>query len=135
MNIEAACYSILSSAAGVAAIVGARVYLQQRLIGTALPAVTFEVRESRPMRVLAGESGLWSAQVVIVSTAEVYSDARTLAAAVRAAFQGAHAAAAGVVIVASRLDLEAPQEAGYDAGDETEPTRIEQEYVVHYRSA
>ncbi len=64
--IESAVYQTLTSAAAIAAIVGSRVYLEQRLIGTTLPAVTFEVRSNAAVRMLAGARGLFSAEVVSV---------------------------------------------------------------------
>lgn len=132
MSIEAACYSILSGNGAIAAIVGGRVYLQQRLIGTQLPALTFEVPRNDPVRVLAGASGLMNADVVVTAVAETYAAARTLADTVRAQFEGAHTAA-GIVIEAARFTNEAPLEAVFDLGDENEPTRIEQTFAVHYR--
>lgn len=135
MSLEARCYAILSSAAGVVALVGSRVYLQQRLVGTPLPAVTYSVDQTQPVRVLAGGSGLSQAEVTITSTAETYASALAIADAVEAAFAGSHAAGSGIVIEASRLESRSPQDAGFDAGDETEPTRVESQFIVHYRSA
>lgn len=132
MSIEAACYSVLSTNATLSAIHGGRVYLQQRLIGTVLPALTFEVPRNDPIRLLGGASGLMAADVVVTAVAETYAAARTLSDAVRAQFEGAHAAA-GMVIEAARFTNEAPLEAVFDLGDENEPTRIESTFSVHYR--
>ena len=84
--IEAAVYSVLTSSGSIAAIVGTRVYLQQRLIGTTLPAVTFEIQSNAAVRALASASGLFHAEVVVTSVAETYAAARSLAETVRAAF-------------------------------------------------
>jgi hypothetical protein len=130
MSIEAACYSILSTNAALAAIVSGRVYLQQRLIGTELPAITFEIQRNDPVRVLAGASGLVAAEVVVTSVAETYAAARALANTVRDEFEGTHTAA-GVSLVV-RFTNEAPLEAVFDLGDENEPTRIEQTFLAHH---
>ena len=132
--IESAVYQTLTSAAAIAAIVGSRVYLEQRLIGTTLPAVTFEVRSNAAVRMLAGASGLFSAEVVVTSTAETYAAARSLAEAVREAFEGSHIATSAT-LEAVRFDTETPEDSNFGDGDENEPTRIEQTYQVHYRSA
>jgi len=134
MSIEAATYSILSSDQTIAAIVFGRVYLQQRLAGTALPAITFEVQRNDPVRLLGGASGLYSAEVVTTSIAETYAAARTLADTVRAQFEGSHTAAS-MTLSAVRLSAEAPLESVFDLGDENEPTRIEQTYLIHYSGA
>jgi hypothetical protein len=132
MSIEAACYSILSLDATLLAAHGGRVYLQQRLIGTVLPALTFEVPRNDPVRVLGGASNLMNAEVVVTAVADTYSAARSLADAVRAEFEGAHAAA-GMTLESVRFTNEAPLEAVFDLGDENEPTRIEQTFSIHYR--
>ena len=132
--IEAAVYSVLTSSGSIAAIVGTRVYLQQRLIGTTLPAVTFEIQSNAAVRALAGASGLFHAEVVVTSVAETYAAARSLAETVRAAFEGKHNTSPAV-IEAARFDTESPLESVFGDGDENEPTRIEQTYQVHYRSA
>lgn len=132
MSIEAACRSILSGNATIAAIVSGRVYLQQRLIGTQLPAITFEVPRNDPVRLLSGASGLMSAEVVVTSVADTYAAARSLADTVRGQFEGAHTAAS-MTLEAVRFTGEAPLEAVFDLGDENEPTRIEQTFTVHYR--
>jgi hypothetical protein len=132
--IEAAVYSVLTSSGSIAAIVGTRVYLQQRLIGTTLPAVTFEIQSNAAVRMLSGASGLFSAEVVVTSVAETYAAARSLAETVRAAFEGSYTAPSAV-LESIRFDTESPLESVFGDGDENEPTRIEQIYQVHYRSA
>lgn len=132
--IEAATYHALTSSAAIAAIVGTRVYLQQRLIGTTLPAITFEVQSTAAVRMLSGASGLFSAEVVVTSVAETYLAARALADTVRDEFEGSYTAPSAV-LESIRFDTESPLEAVFGDGDENEPTRIEQTYQVHYRSA
>lgn len=132
MSIEASCRTLLSTAGAITAIVSTRVYNQQRLQGTALPALTFEVRQNDPVRVMSGPSGLYDAEVVVSSIAESYAAARTLADAVRGYFNGAFTTST-LSIQAVRLDGEAPLDSGLDDGEETAPTTIEQTYRIHYR--
>lgn len=132
--IEAATYHALTSKAAIAAIAGTRVYLQQRLIGTTLPAVTFEVQSTAAVRTLAGASGLFSAEIVVTSIAETYLAARALADTVRDEFEGEYTAPTAI-LESIRFDTESPLEAVFGDGDENEPTRIEQTFQVHYRSA
>lgn len=133
MSLESAIYSVLTNEAAISALVGSRIYLQQRLIGTELPAITYEVRGNDPIRTLAGASGLSAADVVVTSIAETYAASRSLADATRDAFEGSHSQAGLVLEV--RWSSEAPLEAVFDLGDENEPTRIEQTFTVHHRSA
>jgi hypothetical protein len=97
-----------------------------------MPALTFEIPRNDPIRLLNGASNLIGAECVVTAVAETYAAARTLADTVRAQFEGAHAAA-GMVLEAVRFTNEAPLEAVFDLGDENEPTRIEQTFLIHYR--
>jgi hypothetical protein len=132
--IEKAIRAELVGVTAIAAAIGSRCYLQQRQQGSALPAITFEVTRIEPFRTLAGDSGLYQAEVTISSVAETYLGARAVADLVR---NNAEAFASsgtvhGVHLLAVRFVDEAPLEAGLYEGEENEPTAIEQNYTVHF---
>lgn len=133
--IEQAVYYAMTNTAAISSQVGSRVYLQQRLAGTSLPAIVFEVRSIAAVRMLSGASGLFSAEVGITSVADTYLGARTVADAVRGAFDATTHTTATAILESVRFDGETPQESLLADGEENEPTRIEQVFQVHYRSA
>lgn len=83
MALEADIVSALTGSPGI----GAPVYPIVRDEGTGLPAVTYSRVSNVPTTSLSGESNLDSVRLQFDCWATTYAAARTLAAAVRAAFQ------------------------------------------------
>jgi len=130
--IEKVIRAELVGVTAIAAAIGSRCYLQQRQQGSALPAITFEVTRIEPFRTLAGDSGLYQAEVTISSVAETYLGARAVADLVRNNAEAFSGPVHGVNLLAVRFVDEAPLEAGLYEGEENEPTAIEQNYTVHF---
>ena len=66
--IEQAIYTILAGNAAVGAIAGDRISPHQRVQGTALPAVVYQVEDLEPMRGLSGTVGLTSATLSVTQS-------------------------------------------------------------------
>lgn len=113
--IGATLYSLLSGNAGVAALVGTRIYPQVRPQADPLPALVYTVVDDIPAGSLAGwTSGLSNARVQIDAYAKGYIAAETLADAVRTAL-------ATSTLPMSRRD-------GYE--DETQLYRVSQDFSM-----
>lgn len=130
--IEKALRAELAGTPAVSSLVSSRIYLQQRLQGSTLPAITFDVQRVEAIRTFAGASNLISAEVSVVAIADTYLAARDIADAVRGSLGGWTGASYGVNVLATRWVDESPQESGLLDGDENEPTQIEQQWVVHF---
>lgn len=104
MSVGKAVFDILTSAAGVTALVADRVSPYARNREGAFPAVTYSVPSEEPAAPDAASGGGTDrvAQVSIGCMARRYDDADTLAAAVLAAMLAASGDHAGVCIAAVR---------------------------------
>jgi hypothetical protein len=132
--IEQAIYKLLADDAAVGAIAADRISPNQRLQGTALPAVVYNVNEIEPFRNLAGSSLLTAAQLEVTAIADTYASARTLSEAVIVALSSGVGAIAGtgVTIVASRYVSETPTDTGTGEGEEDLPYEVKSTYTIHY---
>lgn len=82
--------TILLAAAGVTALVGTNVTPLIRTQDVAVPAVTISPIATVPQNHMSGDGGLDNTRLQVDSWGATYSDARTLANAVRAAFLAAN---------------------------------------------
>jgi len=132
--IEKAIFTLLAADAGVGAICADRISPHQRLQGTALPAVVYNVTEIEPFRNLSNASALTSAQLQITAIADTYADARALSSACIAAMSGGLGliAGTGVTLVASRWVSESPTDTGTGEGEEDLPYEVQSTYTIHY---
>lgn len=89
MNVEQQVRTVLTTDAGVLAVIGAtpplRVYPQLLPQDCTMPAVRFQRVSTVPQNGLDGHHSLDQVRVQVDSWASDYDDAKTLAAAVRAA--------------------------------------------------
>jgi hypothetical protein len=130
--IEQAIYTILAGNAAVGAIAGDRISPHQRVQGTALPAVVYQVEDLEPMRGLSGTVGLTSATLSVTAIAETYSSSRSLAAAVIGALNGAAGTYGSVVITSLHYAQQTPTDTGIGEGEEDLPYEVLTQYRIHY---
>jgi hypothetical protein len=86
--IEYALHTLISGNAGVAALVGTRVYMEQAVQGVAFPFIVISPSGGDHLQSMAGSSGLETLNVNITATARRYDTARNVIEAVRLAIQG-----------------------------------------------
>jgi phage tail tape-measure protein len=130
--IEQAIYTILAGNAAVGAIAGDRISPHQRVQGTALPALVYVVDDFEPIRGLAGTAGLTAATVTVTSIADTYSSARSLAASVIGALNGAAGTYGSVVITSLHYSQQQPTDTGIGEGEEDLPYEVETQYRIHF---
>ena len=130
--IEKAIYTLLAADAGVGAICGDRISPHNRLQGTALPAVTYELVDLEPFQKLGGNAGLTAATVTITTIAETYADARSLAEAVFDALDGYAGTSASVVIQSCQYTTLVSTDAGIGEGEEDLPFEFVVTFRIHY---
>lgn len=135
--IEKAIFTLLAADAGVGAICADRISPHQRLQGTALPAVVYNVTEIEPFRNLSEASTLTAAQLQVTAIADTYAAARALSSACIAAISGGLGviAGTGVTLVASRWVSESPTDTGTGEGEEDLPYEVQSTYTIHYTEA
>lgn len=132
-ELEQAVYSRLTGHAGLAALVGSRVYplvLPQR---PTLPAVTYQRVEALRQSAMGVDTGLASARVQVDSWATTYAGSKGVAAQVRAALQRWRGTEAGVTV--EDAFLERDQDLFEDEGSSAEGKlyRVSQDYLIWYR--
>lgn len=130
--IEQAVYTILSGNAGVDALCGDRISPHQRLQGTALPALVYQIDDLEPIRGLSGTVGLTAATLTVTSIDTTYAGARGLAAAVIAALNGATGTYGTTVITSIHYSQQTPLDAGIGEGEEDLPYEVSTQYRIHY---
>jgi hypothetical protein len=102
-EVEAGIYAILAADPTVSPLVGTRIYPGMLPQGATLEAIVYQ-RVSGPREdTLGGVATLVHPRIQIDCFAETYAEAKALATAVRAAFDGYSGAAAGVTIQCVRL--------------------------------
>ena len=130
--IEQTIYTILAGHAGVGAIAGDRISPHQRLQGTALPALVYQLEDLEPIRGLAGTAGLTAATLTVTAIATTYAGARGLAAAVISALNGATGTYGSTVISSIHYSQQTPLDAGIGEGEEDLPYEVSTQYRIHY---
>lgn len=129
--MEEAVIAKLLATAGVAALVGTRIYPGSRPQASALPAVVMTVISKTPSYSDDGEDGIAEARVQLDCWGATYSSAKTLARAVTAALSAFGGTASGVVFHYIALDLEHDiQEPG--SGAQSYPFRTSLDFLVTY---
>lgn len=83
--IGKAIYSILSNDAGVTALVGTKIYPDIIPLGTAYPATVYSVVSTTPTNVKDGASTLDATVVQVDIYSDDYSEAQSIASAIRTA--------------------------------------------------
>lgn len=130
--IEQAIYTILAGNAGVDAICGDRISPHQRLQGTALPALVYQIDDLEPVRGLSGTVGLTAATLTVTAVASTYAGARSLAAAVISALNNATGTYSGTVVTSIHYSQQTPVDAGFGEGEEDLPYEVSTQYRIHY---
>jgi hypothetical protein len=102
MSVETELRSLLIDAAGVAALVGERVYPAMRIEDTSLPAIVYTTRRSEPEQALAVQTTLAKTTIRYECVATTLAVARQTAEAVRQAIAGRTAALGAIERVAVR---------------------------------
>lgn len=125
--IEGALKARLTGHAGVAAIVGTRVYRLQLPQGTALPAITLWTDGTPREHVMGGDCAKVGANVYVACWAEDDAAVEALAAQVRAALRNYAGTQLGVVIANCFLEDEHD-----DVEDDTRRHRITLRFTVWY---
>ncbi len=87
-NANTALYEELTRNAGVAALVGTRIYPRMIPQDAALPAIAYMLISNSPDYTQSGHSGLWPSRYQIICTAATHDGAHALAEAVRQALDG-----------------------------------------------
>lgn len=108
MSIEDALYSKLAGAAGVAALVGTRIYPAPLPEGAALPALTYQVISSPRNVMFGGDDGWRDPRVQITAWASTQKGAEALAVAVEGAIVGWSGTSGSLTIQYAYVDDEAP---------------------------
>jgi phage tail tape-measure protein len=130
--IEQAVYTILAGSTAVGALAGDRISPHQRVQGTALPAIVYQVEDLEPIRGLGGTAGLTAATLTVTSIAATYSGARGLAAAVIGALNGAAGTYGSTVITSLHYAQQQPTDTGIGEGEEDLPYEVSTQYRIHY---
>lgn len=107
MSIETGLYSKLAGTAGVAALVGTRIYPQVVPQEQDLPALAYQRISGAPRYTHSGDAGLTRARFQITCLAATYAGVKALAAVVRAALTGATGAWDDVTVGACLVENEA----------------------------
>ena len=115
MLIEEALFSRLSGHAGLAALVGDRIYPQVLPQGGTFPALTYAKTKGERVQAMGGNPGIARVTFRVAAWSDVYSDAKDASAQVRDALERWSGTEAGVTVLDSFLGDELD---GYD--DETQ---------------
>jgi hypothetical protein len=103
MSVEAALFSVLSTAPAVSAIIGNRLFPGAAPVNTAAPYAVYSRASARRIRSMLGPSRLAMPRIQVDGYAATYAQARAIADAVRGALDGYRGTAAGVVIHGASL--------------------------------
>lgn len=128
--IEQAIYERLTTYAGLAALVGARVYPVILPQSPALPAVTYTKVTNEHVQSHGGASGLAMPRFQVDSWATTYASAKAVAEQVRLALLGFRGAVAGVLIGGVLAETETDV---YEP--ETRIYRVSQDYRIAHEEA
>jgi hypothetical protein len=129
--MEEALIAKLLTDSGVAALVGTRIHPGVRPQGSALPAIVFNMIWANPSYSDDGEDGIAEARVQLDCWGATYTEAKTLARAVKRALSAFGGMSAGVRFRYITLDLEHDiQEAGGNA--ESYPFRTSLDFIIVY---
>jgi hypothetical protein len=134
--IGKAIYSKLTGDAAVAALLGTRVYPEQApQDGRTFPLVVYAASDEEVVRSYAGSSGLESRNVTIECAARTYAQAQDLAAAVKAALDGADGVFGGVTVRGFFLEDQNDAVETNVAGEDFNVFVASQTYLVWYAPA
>lgn len=128
MSIENHLYSRLSGFAGLAALVGTRIYPVRAAQGTARPYVTLQQVAGPRLSAMGVDNGIVLARYQIDSWGATYDSSRTVAKQVRLALQRYRGTIDGTEI----LDIFIQNELEFDE-ERTRLFRVMQDYAVHHR--
>lgn len=118
MRAEKVIYTLLTGDAGVAALVGARIYPGRLPQNTAMPALSYELVSSvdiPPITALAG-GVLLRSRVQVTVLAKTYSDTKDVLEAARKALLFKSGLIAGVRVIGITRDLIGPDQRDDDLG-------------------
>ncbi len=104
--VEEAIYSRLSTHAGVSALVGSRIYPSLMPQNVTLPALTYIKVAGPRVSAMSIDTGVARPRFQVSCWSQTYSQAKALAAQVRAALQRWRGTESGVVIQASFMENE-----------------------------
>jgi hypothetical protein len=127
-DISASMHAALTGDAGVAALVGARVYPVQAPQEAPAPFIVFGRVATQRFPTLDDRRGLAQPRIEVGCWAETFDAARALANAVRLALDGLRGTVAGIEVLATRLDAERD-----DRNDEAHLYRCGLEFVITHR--
>ena len=104
MAVEDGLYAELAGNAGVSAIVGTRIYPEQRPQNSAVPAITYQRVSVERLQTLTGPVALTNVRVQINCYDNNYSGVKTLSVAVRSALDGVVNSLGGTTIQQAWLE-------------------------------
>lgn len=132
-DLRAALYATLLADPGVATVVGARVFPLYRPQSGAMPALTVKVASLPRVLDLDGQSGMGMARVEIGCWANLLSDARAAAEAVRLCLGRVGSSMAGLAVTVCVPTDESDDFGDPQDGSDVRPRSIALGWRVHYR--
>lgn len=130
MTVEAGLYAHLSTDAGVNALVGTRIYPLLVPLDATLPAIAYQRISGPRDHHHQGASGLAVARIQLTYVGGSYSEAKQVAAAVRATLDGRRGGLGSTTVGSIMLDNERDE---WSTGFEL-PV-VQQDYVIWYQEA
>jgi hypothetical protein len=127
-NIYSALYVRLSGFAGLAALVGKRIYPPIVLLTPVYPLVYYQLIGGHPNYVMGGQSGLALAKFQIDSWALTTAPARDVAEQIRLALSGYHGTSDGI-----NIDLTEMTKWHDLYNDSNDLHGVSQDYNIHFR--
>lgn len=106
-DVEKAVYAILSANAGVTALISTRIYPTVIPQDVALPAVAYQRISTRPLHTQGNPATIARIRVQTTALATTYAQAKSVAAAVKAALNGYRGTSGNITVRAATLADEA----------------------------